>query len=239
MSDALHILAITAHPDDAELLMGGVLAKAASEGKRTGVLDLAGGESGSKGNRETRANEAEAAAAILGLAVRENLELPDAALEANIENRLLVAGRIRVHRPEIVLIHRAAGRNPDHYAASTLAREAAYAAGLVTLAVGEKPHRPRRIFEAASFMNVMPGLVVDITHSFDTKLKAIMAYASQFDGAFEAGDILSNGRDDLFEQVTFRCRAYGALVQVPYGEPYNTDGPFLVNDPLDLNSRSL
>jgi len=239
MSDTLHILAITAHPDDAELLMGGVLAKAASGGKRVGVLDLAGGESGSRGNRETRAKEAEAAAAILGLAVRENLGFPDAALEASIENRLVVAGRIRAHRPEILLIHKAAGRNPDHYAASALAREAAYAAGLARLAGGEEPHRPRRILEAASYLNVTPDLVVDITPSFETKLKAIRAYASQFEGAFEAGDILSNGRDDLYEQVAFCCRAYGALVQVPYGEPYDTDGPFLVNDPLDLNSRSL
>ena len=239
MSDSLHILAVAAHRDDAELLMGGVLARAASEGKRTGVIDLTAGETGTKGDARTRRRESEEAASILGLAVRENLGLPDGRIEASVENRLRLAERIRAHRPELVLSHHAAGRNPDHWAAAILAREASYSAGLAKLAAGEKPHRPRRLFEAVAYQNIEPNLVVDITPAFETKMRAIRAYASQFDGAFEAGDILSNGQDDLYDQVAFRSRAYGALVQVPYGEPYLTAPPFLVEELGAVAGRSL
>ena len=82
-------------------------------------------------------------------------------------------------------------------------------------------------------------LTVDITPAFETKMRAIRAYASQFDGAFEAGDILSNGRDDLYEQVSFRCRAYGALVQVPFGEPFLTDRPLVIDDLSAVGGRSI
>lgn len=239
MEDTLQILAIVAHPDDAELLMGGTLARAAAEGRRAGVLDLAAGESGSRGSAEVRRREAEEAAAILGLAHRENLGLPDARLEASVENRIRLAERIRALGPEVLLIHRAAGRNPDHHAASVLAREAAYTAGLAKVGKGGPARRPRKILEAVSFLGEKPNLVVDVSGAFETKLRALRAYASQFDGAFEAGDILSNGRDELLEQVTFRCRAYGALVQVPFGEPYLMYEPFLTGDLLALAGRSL
>jgi bacillithiol biosynthesis deacetylase BshB1 len=235
MNEPLHILAITAHPDDAELLMGGTLARAASEGKRVGVLDLTGGESGTKGSAAVRGKEAERAAEILGLTHRENLGLPDGTLEASARDRLLLAERIRFLR----LIHHAGGRNPDHHAASSLAREAAYTAGLARLAGKTAPYRPRKIAEALSFLPVPPTVVVDITASFEIKMRALRAYASQFEGTMEAGDILSNGRDDLFARITFHNQHYGSLVQVPYGEPYFIREPVLVDDLLTLRPRSL
>ncbi|MFH1679048.1 MAG: bacillithiol biosynthesis deacetylase BshB1 [Candidatus Eisenbacteria bacterium] len=239
MGDPLHILAIAAHRDDAELLMGGTLARAASEGRRAGVLDLTAGEAGTRGDAAARAREAEEAAAILGLVSRENLGLPDARIERSVENRLIIAERIRARRPEVLLIHHAGGRNPDHHAASLLAREAAYTAGLSKVLSETKPHRPRKILEAVSFLDAPVRLVVDVTPAFETKIRALRAYASQFEGAFEAGDILANGADDLLEQVAFRNRAYGALVQVPYGEPYFIQEPFLATDLLALPGRSL
>ena len=66
MSDALDILAIMAHPDDAELHCGGALAKAAAAGDRVGVLDLTRGEGGSQGSPEVREQEAARAAEVLG-----------------------------------------------------------------------------------------------------------------------------------------------------------------------------
>ena len=207
MKTTLDILAIAAHPDDAELLMGGALARAASEGRRVGVLDLTAGEAGTKGDSGTRLEEAERAAEILGLAVRENAGLPDGRIETNVENRLKIAGWIRRLAPEVLLVHHKGGRNPDHHAAAILCREAAYSAGLSKLAGDGRPHRPRRILEASSFLDIPPTLVIDITTSFETKIEAIRAYASQFDGAKEAGDILSNGTDDILEQVRFRNRS--------------------------------
>ncbi len=239
MIESLDILAIAAHPDDAELLMGGTLARAASNGKRTGVLDLTTGAAGTKGDEATRLEEAARAASVLGLAVRENVGLPDAHLEATVLNRLQVAHWIRTFTPEILLIQHAGGRNPDHYAASTLCREAAYSAGLASLSGDAPPHRPRLILEAVSFLAVNPEVVIDISEVMETKIDSLRAYASQFDQAIEAGDILSNGISDLIEQVRFRNQAYGALVQAPYGEPYVLGHPIRFDSPLDILGRSL
>src|SRR3989442_6289637 len=63
----LDLLAIAAHPDDAELTCGGTLAKMAKHGYKVGILDLTAGEMGTRGTRETRAKEAEKAAKILGV----------------------------------------------------------------------------------------------------------------------------------------------------------------------------
>src|SRR4051812_49753927 len=79
MSD-LHVLAIFAHRDDAELTCGGTLIKLAGQGHRAGILDLTAGEMGSRGSADLRGEEAGRAAAIMGVAVRENLGLPDAGI---------------------------------------------------------------------------------------------------------------------------------------------------------------
>ena len=73
-SPKLDLLAIVAHPDDAELSCGGTLASAVRRGYRAGILDLTRGEMGTRGTPELRAREARAAARALGLHHRENLE---------------------------------------------------------------------------------------------------------------------------------------------------------------------
>jgi len=69
--EAFEIAAVCAHPDDAELVMGGTLARAAAQGRRVCMIDLTRGESGSRGTPETRAAEASEAARVLGAAHRE------------------------------------------------------------------------------------------------------------------------------------------------------------------------
>src|SRR5437667_12418917 len=73
----LDLLAIAAHPDDAELTCGGTLAKMAKHGYKVGILDLTAGEMGTRGTRETRAKEAEKAAKILGVKWRGKLDVLD------------------------------------------------------------------------------------------------------------------------------------------------------------------
>ena len=79
---------ICAHPDDAELVMGGTLAREAARGRRVALVDLTRGENGSRGTPETRASEAAEAARILGVAHRESLGLPDARLAHLPEHRI-------------------------------------------------------------------------------------------------------------------------------------------------------
>ena len=77
----LDILVFGAHPDDAELGAGATIAKEVANGKKVGIVDLTRGELGTRGSAEIRDKEAAAAADILGVAVRENLEFADGFLQ--------------------------------------------------------------------------------------------------------------------------------------------------------------
>tara|TARA_R110002050_G_scaffold41527_8_gene100605 strand:- start:2775 stop:3011 length:237 start_codon:yes stop_codon:yes gene_type:complete len=73
----LDILAIGAHPDDVELGCAATLAKEIANGSQVGIIDLTRGELGTRGTAETRFEEANNAAEILGVSVRVNMEFAD------------------------------------------------------------------------------------------------------------------------------------------------------------------
>ena len=50
----IDFLVVSPHPDDAELGMGGSLARAKAEGKTTAIIDLTRGEAATKGTPEER-----------------------------------------------------------------------------------------------------------------------------------------------------------------------------------------
>ena len=114
----LDVLAIGAHPDDAEISCGGILLLLAAAGRRVGVLDLSRGEMGTRGTAADRDSEAREASERLGLAWRGNLELPDGRLEASLEARESLARVLRETRPTTLLAHapedapRPRGRRP-------------------------------------------------------------------------------------------------------------------------------
>ena len=99
----LDLLAIAAHRDDAELTCGGTLIRAVDAGKAVGVLDLTQGEMGTRGSAELRKAESAAAARIMGLAVRENLALPDAGITNDDATRAQLVHMLRRLRPRVVI----------------------------------------------------------------------------------------------------------------------------------------
>ena len=224
MPEALDVLAVMAHPDDAELLCGGALAKSAALGERTGVLDLTRGESGSWGSADLRAREAERAAAILGLAVRRNAGLPDAGLENTLEARRVVAAILRELRPRVVVTHWTRGRHPDHAAAAALVRDACFLAGLRNLDAPGEPFRPFKLVHCTAYREDAPppSFVVDVTAWMETKLEALRAYASQFEGRTAMGEVMPGGDRPVLEQVRTQAAHYGSLIRVSYGEPFHT-----------------
>lgn len=233
----LDVLAIMAHPDDAELLCGGTLCAAAGRGQATGVLDLTLGESGSRGSQAERAGEAREAAEILGLSVRHNAQLPDGALCNNTPARRAVAQFIRQLRPEIVITHAPGGRHPDHRAASRLVYDAAFIAGLRNAPLDGTAHRPRKIIYALAYRQSprRPSFVVDITDHMDTKIEAISAFRSQFDGTCSAGEVFAAGDRPLCQQVRAWDAAYGSLIRCRFGEPFWTRETHCVRDLLTLD----
>lgn len=231
MSEPVDILAIAAHRDDVELTCGGTLVKQARLGAQTGIIDLTQGEMGSRGSASIRAAEASAAAAVLGVSMRRNLELPDAGIENTVETRRQLARLIRELRPRVVIAPSAKGRHPDHRVASELIRDACFLAGLTRLDPDTAPHRPLKVLHAMAYRedHEKPTFVVDISEEFETKLAAIKCYGSQFDGATWAGEVYPNG-EPLYDIVRHQAAHYGSLIRRQYGEPFLTFETMRVDD---------
>ena len=108
-------LAFGAHPDDVELFAGGTVARLVELGHSVGVVDLTRGERASHGTVAERAKEAEAAAEVLGLTFRENLELPDGFVDPTSSAQLArVVDVLRRRRPELVIIRAGFDAHRDH-----------------------------------------------------------------------------------------------------------------------------
>jgi bacillithiol biosynthesis deacetylase BshB1 len=237
----LDALAFGAHADDVELSCGGTLIKLAALGHRTGVVALTRGEMGTRGTPEIRAREFDRAAEIMGLAAHAMLDIPDARIEASWENKLKVIAVIRAHRPRIVFAPYWVERHPDHEQASRLVRESAYLAGLRKIDTGQEAFRPFRVLYYQSRYEFTPSFVVDISAYHDGKMRAVLAYKSQFyhppeqggegaaPGAGEPETMLS--RPEFLDAIETRDRRYGALIGAKYGEPFVVREPLAVDDP--------
>jgi bacillithiol biosynthesis deacetylase BshB1 len=234
------VLAIFAHRDDAELNAGGTLAKLGRQGRRTGILDLTQGEMGTRGSAATRAAEAAQAAKVLGVAVRENLELPDAGITNTPETRRAVAAVIRRLKPRVVIAPARNGRHPDHHVTAQLVRDACFVAGLAKIEPEHPPHRPLKLLHALSFRedHEKPTFVVDVSDEFETKLAAIKCFASQFDGAIQGGEVFPNG-EPLYDIIRHQAAHYGSLIRCRYGEPFYTAETMRVDDLMALEVSSL
>ncbi len=242
MSDKrLDVLAVTAHPDDAELICGGTLIRCVDQGYRVGALELTGGESGSRGSAGRRAKEAEAAAEVMGLAVRESLGLPDARLVDSQENRIKLAQAIRRLGPRVLILHNnESWRHPDHGVAVALAKASAFLAGLKMVPGEGEPCRPEKILYCQAYVEhpVKPSFVVDISEQFERKLEAVMCYTSQFEGKTEAGELFPNGQS-LPELIRTRCAHYGTWIRTAYGEPFHVNETLEVGDVVKMGVKSI
>ncbi len=225
------LLAICAHRDDAELLCGGTLIKSAKQGRRTAIIDLTQGEMGTQGSAALRGEEAARAAEILGCSSRETLGLPDARIENTPATRETLARVIRKFKPRVVIAPALEGRHPDHRITAQLVRDACFVAGLAKVAPDLPKHRPLKILHALTYRQdfVRPSFVVDITEEFEQKMAAVRCYASQFEGATQAGEVYPNG-EPLFDMVAHYAATYGALIRTRYGEPFFTTEMMRVDD---------
>jgi bacillithiol biosynthesis deacetylase BshB1 len=234
------IAGICAHPDDAEMVMGGTLAKEAALGRRVALVDLTRGEAGTRGTPETRAAEAQEAARILGALHREALGLPDGQLAVTPEQRDVIVEAIRRLRPRVVVLQHWDQRHPDHAAAGRLVYEASYAAGLRNYRprLGA-PFRPFKLVYSTTMSEVRgvnPSFVVDVTDYWDQKLRAIQAFASQF--TKEALETVNLPFERFQSNLELAARRHGQMIGVKYGEGFVTREPVEVKDLVGLSVSS-
>ena len=235
----LDILAIGAHPDDVELSCGATVAKEVARGRKVGILDLTRGELGTRGSAEIRDVEAQDAATVLGVAVRENLGLADGFFRNDKESQLKVIEVIRKYRPDIVLCNAIDDRHIDHGKGSKLVSDACFLSGLskiMTTVNGEQQvhWRPKFVYHYIQWKNLEPDIAVDVSGYMDKKCDAVFAYTSQFyDPNSKDGDTPISSKN-FKESITYRARDLGRLIGVAYAEGFTVERYPAVDSLFDL-----
>lgn len=237
----LDLLVIAVHPDDAELGAGGVLAKYAEQGKKTGIVDLTRGELGSRGTAETRMAESQEAAKILNLSVRENLGFRDGFFKNDEEHQLKLIQTIRKYQPEIVITNAYEDRHPDHGRASALVNDALFLSGLIRIETHDEqgnpqdPFRPQLQLQFIQDRFIQPDILIDITPYWNTKEKSVLAYKTQFDSHTEEDGPQTYISNPVFMEATkARALELGRSIQVRYAEGFTCRRTLGVKNLFDL-----
>jgi bacillithiol biosynthesis deacetylase BshB1 len=230
MSDSLDVLIFGAHPDDAEIGMGGTIAKHTAAGYRVGICDLTYAELSSNGNVETRKAEAKAAGEILGLALRSNLGLPDRGLFLSKGHIDAIVREIRKHRPRVVFAPYWQDRHPDHVLCSQLVQEAVFNAKLRKY----EPDTAAVTVEQLSFYFINDvyesNLMVDVTSVYERKLASLRAYGTQFEAGEANQDYVKTPLNQGYlERVEARDRLLGQKKLLDYAEGFVTKQPTLIS----------
>lgn len=228
----LDILAFGAHADDVEIGMGGTIAKYAAEGKSIGICDLTKAEMSSNGTVDTRRREANEAAGILGVKMREALDLPDRGLFLKDEYIREIVRVIRRSTPDIVFAPYFDDRHPDHGSCARLVEEAVFSAAVRRYDEehGLAPHRPKALYFYMINGFHKPDFVVDVSETIHLKINALNAYESQFmKGAATFDTPLVNG---YIETVEAREKLFGKEAGVAYAEGFMSKKPLLIQKDL-------
>lgn len=227
----LDILAFGAHPDDIELSCAGTLIVESIKGKKVGIVDLTQGELGTRGDVDTRRQEAQNAAAIMKIDIRDNLSMADGFFKNDKEHQLKVITALRKYQPEIVLCTAPEDRHPDHGRTADLITEAAFLSGLQKIITHsnegdrsennlQKEWKPKYVFNYIQDRYLQPDFVIDITEGFDKKMEAIKAYKTQFYNpeSNETQTYLSS--PDFLDSIVYRAKMFGKMIGVKYAEGY-------------------
>jgi LmbE family N-acetylglucosaminyl deacetylase len=217
-------LVLFAHPDDAEFSCGGTVARWCRDGCEVHYVCITDGSAGSndpdttrEAMREVRARELQAAADVLGVASVTFLDELDGFLEVTPETRRKVTREVRRRRPEVIVapdpsrlwVGSGYVNHCDHKAAGALALSAVMPDAPTRVlfqeleAEGIEPYEVPNLYLVAD----APDTFVDITETFDLKVKALLAHASQ------AGP-------DVGERVAARAHALGDLAGCEYAEGF-------------------
>jgi len=190
-------MVIFAHPDDAEIGSGGVIARWVAAGCEVAYVLCTDGQAGTADRSLTpealaarRAAEQRAAADFMGVRHVEMLGYPDGELEDTRAFLGDVVRAIRRHRPHTVLVHdpyRIRGfQHRDHRKAGIVATDAVYPYARDHLHFAEQITReglePHKVRELWYWGADDPGVIVDVTGSIDRQIAAIIRHQSQVPG---------------------------------------------------------
>ena len=226
----LRILAIGAHPDDVEFGCGGVLLGEVARGSEISLCVCSRGEAGSNGTPDEREAEARRAAQILDATI-EFIDLGgDSHLEVSAANNIVIARRIRVARPDVLLAPiPSPDQHPDHIVVSQLCRNAARLArygGLAELR-DLAPHAIKHHFEYAVTSGAEPTrkhstIRVDISAQFGRWVELMECHQTQ----------LRTRR--YLELQTARARVCGLEAGVEYAQALSATDDMMIASLVEL-----
>ncbi len=191
------VMVVVAHPDDAEFMTAGTVARWTRAGANATYVIVTKGDKGSDDPEMTPSNLAEvrereqrAAGTLLGVTSFEFMGYPDGYLEHTLELRRDIARLIRRHRPEVVICFDPTNRffsdsyvnHPDHRASGDATIDAVFptARDRLTfpelLADGLEPHKVSQLWLGGT---AQPNVWVNIADTLKLKCKALLAHPSQ------------------------------------------------------------
>lgn len=234
------IVIVAPHPDDAEIGMGGTIARLADQGHDVLIVDMTDGCPTPIGDRATRLSEAGAALKHLspppgqGQPVRRILlDLKNREVQHTIENRHKLAAVYRAHQAAIVFVPHPLDAHPDHLAVTRIAEDARFDAKLSRLdlpvppghiAIGAPLYPKWLIYYYCSHLRRVPDptFIMDISGYQQRKRASLEAYRSQFiDHAANRPVLDMAASGDAF---------FGSRIGTAAGEP------FFTHEPLGLSS---
>lgn len=182
-------LVIGAHPDDCDLMAGGLAMKMKAKGHEVFFLSATDGSAGHQTQsrdeiRARRADELRKAGEVLNVTY-ECLPVWDGELTADLTNRHLLMRRIRELAPDVIITHRTCDYHPDHRACGQLVMDCCYMLG-VPLVCPETPalHKAPVVLSMwDSFTHPEPfhaDLAVSVDEVIDQKIEANLCHISQF-----------------------------------------------------------
>jgi bacillithiol biosynthesis deacetylase BshB1 len=224
----LDILAFGVHPDDVELGCAGTIMAAIDQGKKVGIVDLTRGELGTRGTPTTRTQEAAAAAKIMGVDVRENLDMADGFFTNDEAHQRKIIALIRKYQPDIILANAPEDRHPDHGRSAKLVSDAAFLSGLrkvetIHEGITQNAWRPAYTFHYIQDRFIQPSFVIDITAYMERKMEAVLAYGTQFTNADTSEPQTYISSPQFLETVKARALMLGKRIGVGYAEGYITE----------------
>jgi bacillithiol biosynthesis deacetylase BshB1 len=224
----LDILAFGVHPDDVELGCAGTIMAAIDQGKKVGIVDLTRGELGTRGTPSTRTQEAAAAAKIMGVQVRENLDMADGFFVNDEAHQRKIIALIRKYQPDVILANAPEDRHPDHGRSAKLVSDAAFLSGLrkvetIYEGITQTAWRPAYTFHYIQDRFIQPSFVIDITSYMERKIEAVLAYGTQFTNADTTEPQTYISSPQFLETVKARALMLGKRIGVGYAEGYITE----------------
>ena len=208
------VLAVSAHPDDLEIMCAGTLAKYVREGVKVSMAIATDGRGGHmvippKELAEIRHREAERAAKIIGADFYWLGDYVDIMLFEDIETRLRFVELIRKAKPDLIITHNPEDYHPDHRIVSRLMFDASFVSGLKNVETESPFHpgvQPLYYFDTVSGANFHPTEFVDITDTFEIKREMLACHESQIKWLKDHDNVdMFNMMEALIETRGFQC----------------------------------